>query len=116
MLDLTDWQNKKYTTRRGFAVRVLCIDAAGNQPIVGQDSCGDVIQWSIDGSFHPHGGESGLDIINAKTKKEGWVQVNSKSVGIGRVASTTHVHPTPEKAMENGWGPAYPCVKIEWEE
>lgn len=113
MLDLTDWQNKKYTTRDGMPVRVLCIDAPGALPICGL--LGEfIIRWGINGGYdihHPVRPHE-ADLINAKTKKEGWVNVYS-----GRSMETKYfLAETKKEADSIAASDRVACVKIEWEE
>lgn len=106
MLDLTDWQNKKYQTRDGRPVRILCIDAQGEQPIVGLIPEFEAVQqWSLDGSFLKSRKESSLDLINAKTKREGWVNVYKEELFDSKESADCAAY---EKRIA--------CVKIEWEE
>lgn len=114
-LDLTDWQNKKFSTRDGRAVRILCVDAPGDYPIVGLVAGSiDVQTWKIDGHLF---GEKDrpIDLINAKTKREGWVNVHRGSGG-GRYLSGV-IYDSEESAKKNGpgIGLAYQA-KITWEE
>lgn len=71
MLDLENWQNKKYQTRDGQSIRLLCIDGHGEcdyQPIVGLDYAGNCLRWNIDGSYHGKAVRSGSDLINAPSE------------------------------------------------
>jgi len=71
---------KKYQTRDGRAVRILCVD--GNEkcwPIVGfiGDRLG-VDSWSING-LHEAGKESASDLIPVPTKHAGWGVIRMRS-------------------------------------
>ena len=73
---------KKYQTRDGRAVRLLCMDAKLSKPIVGLVTYGDgtegVCSWTMNGYYYPadqgqHLQNSDLDLIPVPTKHEGWV-------------------------------------------
>ena len=121
MLDLSDWQNKKYTTRDGSPVRILCVDAKGESPIVGLVTLLDneyTIRWRADGVRHNTSFSSGDDLINAKTKREGWVNVFKLHE---RDYQTSGVFFSEEKAdmqpVSAVWGAdRIACIRIEWEE
>lgn len=52
----------KYTTVSGAPVRILCVDAQGNHPVIGVMD-GTSRRWSIDGRFNSSRAESSLDLI-----------------------------------------------------
>ena len=118
-LDLTDWQNKKYTTRDGRPVRLLCVDAIGEWQIIGalfdERAYGGPREfpyvWDSEGK-REHGREGLSDLINAKTKKEGWVNIYPKNSCI----ITQTIHDSEEKAKRFVPGEAIAQVYIEWEE
>ena len=119
MLDLTDWQNKKYTTRDGKPVRILCIDAKGDQPIVGlfpekfrQEA---VSRWCNNGDWYISGQTSNLDLINAKTKREGWVNVYGK-MRDNSIAFLSDAYSSKNEADNYEMYGRIACVRIEWEE
>jgi hypothetical protein len=113
MLDLTDWQNKKYQTKSGKPVRILCVDAKDDQPVVGlvtTEYGEEPEQWSMDGTYNPglYEGVS-MDLINAKTKREGWVNINERMRCVG-------IYATQELADDCAASLRVACVHIEWEE
>ena len=72
---------KKYQTRDGRAVRILCVDGPGEQPVVGL--IGEMVaNWDMNGIYflHPlsencrHLMEAS-DLILVPTKHEGWIAV-----------------------------------------
>ena len=113
MLDLSDWQNKKYTTRDGSPVRILCVDAKGESPIVGLVTFLDneyMIRWRADGVRHNTSFSSGDDLINAKTKCEGWVNVFKNGSTEGTFSSKQLADASAVGRLRVA------CVRIEWEE
>lgn len=117
MLDLTDWQSKKFQTRGGNPdVRLLCVDGPGEYPIVGFVDK-DLIRWSIAGIYSIRGEETHYDLINAKTKREGWVNIYKDRTCI--VVKT--IYDTKQKAESVAAniamkGDVVACIRIEWEE
>lgn len=121
-LDLTDWQSKKYTTRDGRPVRILCVDAGitryfGHCPIVGlvrnEDDTWDVYRW-FDGGLKSRGVEDKSDLINAKTKREGWVNIYPSSEKRRWVGD--EIWSSEEEAKVYGLRNMVATVKVEWEE
>ncbi len=113
MLDLTDWQNKKYQTRDGRPVRILCIDAPGEEPIVGYlvyaDETSMACSWNLDGTFSRSASKSRLDLCNAKTKREGWVNIYPDNM-------TSSIRSTRDEADDAAGTDRIACIHIEWEE
>jgi hypothetical protein len=116
MLDLTDWQNKKYQTRDGIPVRILCIDAKSPYPIVGlveffgRPDNESVETWTSAGKLINQLEEQyGRDLINAKTKREGWVNINERMRCGG-------IYATQELANDCATPLRVACLPIEWEE
>ena len=119
MLDLTDWQNKKYVTvGSNTPVRILCIDAGGSQPIVGIHD-GSIERWSIDGTFDvtfsKYNPSGCMNLVNAKTKREGWVNVYEK-MRDNSIAFLSDAFPSEEEANKFQMYGRIACVRIEWEE
>jgi hypothetical protein len=112
-LDLTDWKSKKYQTRDGRSVRILCIYSPTKQPIVGiithEDGSHSVETWRLDGCYLYSEKEAGTDLINAKTKREGWLNIND----LGRCGG---IYATPEIANDCATPYRVACIHIEWEE
>lgn len=61
-LNLENWQEKKYQTRGGVQIRILCIDAPGFMPVKGVNGDGDIYEWDMGGG---NPGFSYCDLINA---------------------------------------------------
>ena len=121
MLDLTDWQNKKYTTRDGRPVRILCVDAKGEQPIVGlilQGGYENMTRWCIDGRYALNHTpyldfDTHMDLFNAKTKREGWVNL---SFDCEYEAYAGVVYDTELDAKAHASSKNIATIRIEWEE
>ena len=104
-------------TRDGRAVRILCTDMEGPQPVVGAIGV-EIQRWLLNGSFF--GGGKGapceLDLVQAPVKKSGWMWI-AEDPDFDRI-NTSHVFPHREAA---GTGEAfrrskYRLVEISWEE
>lgn len=110
MLDLTDWQNKKFQTRSGDPVRILCIDAGGTYPIVGISE-GDVYRWCDSGTYDiDDQSTKDIDLINAKTKREGWLNIcQGNSV-------SCFIRDSREEADKVAGSDRVACIHIEWDE
>ena len=115
MLDLTDWQNKKYVTRDGRPVRILCIDAPNSWSVV--YLVGDNVHRAReDGQYSFSPAENSLDILNAKTSHECWFFVARENKGYW----TAGPYET-EALMQQGISNLLPVnvvhtFKQEWEE
>lgn len=97
MLDLENWQNKKYQTREGKSVRLLCVDGPGFYQLIGIVDEVYVSSWTIDGLSHNAGVNSG-DLVNAPPEPvtiTRWVNIY-KSCGGGFTVSD--MHDTHDKA------------------
>jgi len=74
---------KKYQTRDGRAVRILCTDwhGAGALPIVGlitEDDRGETLEtWTVEGRVSVTGLDALSDLVPVPTKHEGWMQWGS---------------------------------------
>ena len=114
-LDLTNWQTKKYRTRSGLPVRILCIDMRSDRPIVGVASHleGEALcTWLFDGSLSLRG-EYPNDLINAPQKRMGWVNVYR---GLDHTDFKLCWYETKELADHASGSSRIACVPIEWEE
>ena len=88
--------NREYRTRDGRQVRILCVDAPGDYPVVGYfKRCGTAQQWTGKGSLHS-GSETPLDLIPVPrtVKVDRWIVVNR----LGCPLPTTY--PTEQSAKE----------------
>ena len=118
MLDLTDWQNKKFMNKDGTEAVILTIDAPGPQPIVGyvKHDSGNIIAccWDIFGHFYSDRRPSNMNLVNAKTKREGWVNVYEKMLD-NSIAFLSDAFPSEEEANKFQMYGRIACVRIEWE-
>jgi len=71
--------DKKYTTRDGRGVRLLCVDVPGEFPVVGIVR-GDIFRWNTCGGFAASGISHDFDLIEAPETIEVdvWVNVYAK--------------------------------------
>jgi|GEM_PF-6065764 len=71
---------KRYQTRDGRAVRILCVDSGLDYPIVGI-VIGDAHPetWTAEGILSYNHATTGKDLIPVPTKHEGWVVLSSIS-------------------------------------
>ena len=116
MLDLTDWQNKKFMNKDGTEAVILTIDAPGPQPIVGyvKHDSGNIIAccWDIFGHFYSDRRPSNMNLVNAKIKRVGWVSLGKTNNGI--YFAMTKFSETEKEAREYAGG-SIPA-RVEWEE
>jgi len=117
MLDMTDWQNKKYQTRDGHSVRILCVDARQEYSIVGlvEEGGRDVIEaWRSNGSYM-NSTLASRDLINAKIKKEGWINIYRGGL-LEPVVQNTKEDADRTDSMNRVACIRVACIRIEWEE
>lgn len=59
--------DKKYKTKSGLPVRILCVDAAINLPVIGLCNFGDgrdtVCYWKKEGNYYDDLGPSDFDLV-----------------------------------------------------
>lgn len=103
----------KYTTRDGHEVRVLCVDAPEEQPVVANVKVNHgwrITSYDADGAYYYNGTpQSLMDLIPIKTKHEGWVNVYSKR-------RSGAIYDTKEEAVLNRSDVIVDTVHIKWEE
>ena len=103
--------NKKYKTRSGLPVRILCTNAGGKYPIAGLIDNKSVFQWLPNGRC-AFSSQSDNDLIEVKEKKVMWVNVyknGSTAVYLSRVHADDCQHAF-------GSGNRIACVKVEYED
>ena len=109
--------SQKVVTRDGRAVRIICTDAKGEEPIIAlvynnirEEE--NVYTYNRDGYFYKNN-DSCLDLFFTSTKREGWVNIY-------RDNNTTYigdVYPNEKDAKEYKDDDLYiTTIKIEWEE
>ena len=113
---------KPCKTRDGCDVVIYCTDAPGHWPIHGRvDGLPAPCCWRVDGTYSPVGFSSvGLnlsnyDLVNAKQRKEAWVNVYPIE-DHSAVAIVSDGYKTEAKAKANAGADCIATVKIEWEE
>ena len=113
--------SQKVVTRDGRAVRIICTDAKGEEPIVAllynknRDE-ENVYTYNRDGYFY-NNNDSCLDLCFPTTKREGWVNiykgVNEKYPSYAGQS----IYKSEKEALKNKCNGNYiTTTKIEWEE
>ncbi len=102
---------KVYQTRDGRPVRLLCVDGPDDvYPVIGLlDKERSTHRWTLNGQWE-HFRQGSDDLIEAKTKRSGWINIypNEKI--------SEHVWPTREAADSLAVHNRVACIQIEWEE
>ena len=111
--------SQKVVTRDGRAVRIICTDAKGDEPIIAlvynnNREEENVYTYNRDGSFYGDNYDC-LDLFFAPIKKEGWINL-FKDEDI--VYLTGIIHDSEEEAKEaiKDDPDFIATIKIEWEE
>ena len=109
--------NKKVVTRDGLPVRIVCTDRKQKRPIIAlikeRDDTETICTYNTQGKFRTNNECSNLDLMFARTKKEGWVNIYNQAIrGCG------FIYESEEKAKQNADKdkPYIATTKIEWEE
>ena len=110
--------SQKVVTRDGRAVRIICTDAKGEEPIVAlvYNNIRDeenVYTYNRDGLFYKDN-DSCLDLFLDTNKREGWVNIYFR-MDKGKYAGGVIYH-SKEEAIKNKFGIYITTIKIEWEE
>ena len=114
---------RKVMTKDGRDVRILCVDAKGDYPVVAliPDGEGEYKRdhpemYTEDGCSYS-GRMSFLDLFFAPEKKVGWVNVYEGADGNSYVGDS-RIFTSKEDAEKEGkkWKDYIATVKIEWEE
>ena len=110
--------SQKVVTRDGRAVRIICTDAKGDEPIIAlvynkirEEENG--YTYNRDGYFYGDN-VSCLDLFLDTNKREGWVNIYfsmDKDKYVGEV-----IYRSKEEAIKNKFGIYIATIKIEWEE
>lgn len=110
-------------TRDGQPVRIVCYDLKGhkNYPIlaliespVGVES---TVSYALNG-HHSLDSETGIDLMMASVKREGWVNLYTYPRGVTSTDQCT-LYPSEKEArsqIRKGNGVYVATVKIEWED
>lgn len=111
--------SRKVITKDGRAVRIICTDAKGDEPIIAlvynknRDE-ENVYTYNRDGYFYKDN-DSCLDLFFAPIKRDGWVNIYD----ITRINCISRIYNTKEEAETIGKGCKSGYItttKIEWEE
>lgn len=70
-LDLKDWQTSKYETTSGEPMRVICVDAPGDYPVVVLNKEGRPCRYNLHGDIKGIQ-ELGRRLVNAPEFTPGW--------------------------------------------
>ena len=115
--------SQKVVTRDGRAVRIICTDAKGDEPIIAliynkyRDE-ENVYTYNRYGYFC-EGNNSCLNLFFAPTKREGWINIYKDNI---TTFTSSKIHATEKKAQEEAsevlkeYGKFIATIKIEWEE
>ena len=108
--------SQKVVTRDGRAVRIICTDAKGDEPIVAllynknRDE-ENVYTYNRDGRFYKN--DSCLDLFFAPTKREGWINLYK----LDYETFLGNIYQSEEEAKKKKSQDNYiDTIKIEWEE
>ena len=69
-----------YQTKAGHPVRVLCVDAKGNQPVVvlvAEDGVDNIRRCTRDGRYYMNGRETPYDIVPGPVRESRWIGVSN---------------------------------------
>ena len=113
--------SKKVVTRDGRAVRIICTDAKGDEPIIAlvynnirEEE--NVYTYNRDGYFC-NNNDSCLDLFFDTVKKEGWVNIyKDKEIKYPYIPGIIHDSEEEAKEAIKGDPEFIATIKIEWEE
>ena len=113
--------SKKVITRDGRAVRIICTDAKGDEPIIAlvynnNREEENVYTYNRDGSFYGDNYDC-LDLFFAPVKKEGWINLfKDKEINYPYIPGIIHDSEEEAKEAIKGDPDFIATIKIEWEE
>ena len=113
--------SKKVVTRDGRAVRIICTDAKGDEPIIAlvynnirEEE--NVYTYNRDGSFYGDNYDC-LDLFFAPVKKEGWINLfKDKEINYPYIPGIIHDSEEEAKEAIKGDPDFIATIKIESEE
>ncbi len=111
--------NKKYTTRDGRPVRLLCVDCEYSQPVIGLIENKYCESWNADGRRYGERISDSCDLIEAKTKRSGWINIYEWAGKLRTAYFSDTVFNSKEDADKYKGERAeqhIATIKIEWEE
>lgn len=102
---------KWYKRGNGERIRVVCVDAPGEYPVIGHRVDGAVYTFTTEG-FYPGGDELYLDLtlILVEPKREGVVWVTTYANG------SVAVHRTKQEANDSAYEDCIARARVNWEE
>ena len=113
--------SQKVVTRDGRAVRIICTDAKGDEPIIAlvynnirEEE--NVYTYNRDGYFYNNNNDSCLDLFFAPIKREGWINVykfedDKRTIGcLFKSEEEANLHKYDRASVY------IKTIKIEWEE
>ena len=114
--------SQKVVTRDGRAVRIICTDAKGDEPIVAlvynnnRDE-ENVYTYNRDGYFYKDN-DSCLDLFFTSTEREGWINVyrsknDTRTIGCLFKSEKEAILHKYDRASDSEY---IKTIKIEWEE
>ena len=113
--------SQKVVTRDGRAVRIICTDAKGDEPIIAlvynnNREEENVYTYNRDGSFYGDNYDC-LDLFFAPVKKEGWINLfKDKEINYPYIPGIIHDSEEEAKEAIKGDPDFIATIKIEWEE
>ena len=113
--------SQKVVTRDGRAVRIICTDAKGDEPIIAlvynnMREEENVYTYNRDGSFYGDNYDC-LDLFFAPVKKEGWINLfKDKEINYPYIPGIIHDSEEEAKEAIKGDPDFIATIKIEWEE
>ncbi len=121
--------DRKYKTRDGRDVRVLCVDGPDPcYPVVAVVRCSNELHWepfdfTVDGRKHREDNPSASDLIEVKPEHHGWMNVYRTYGGIEPGLMGGGIFPTKHKADEQakngplcGLSDRIACIPVHFEE
>ena len=113
--------SQKVVTRDGRAVRIICTDAKGDEPIIAlvynnirEEE--NVYTYNRNGSFYGDNYDC-LDLFFAPVKKEGWINLfKDKEINYPYIPGIIHDSEEEAKEAIKGDPEFIATIKIEWEE
>jgi hypothetical protein len=116
--------NKKYQTRDGRAVRILCVDGPEDQCVIGiVDGEDGPDTWTIEGIWdlaHETCGQqygTRWNLIPALTKHEGWAAISTARKWIGHVwADYADAGKDARLETQGHDAPPYTVAHVTWED
>ena len=109
-------KNKKYKTRSGRDVTIMCTEARGNYPVIGivhDEDCDKAYCWEVDGRYSSKY-EGGLDLIEQPEVHTRWI--NFYANGTGGSVSTYTQWRTRTDADAHQYMGRIACIQVTFKE